>query len=223
MLSNKGILKVADFGLARHFGTPLRPYTPTVVTLWYRAPELLLGAREYSSAIDMWSVGCIFAEMLTRTPLLRSRGELEQLDQIFRVLGTPTEAEWPGYTELPDAKKMRFKSYAPSLRQRMFSATTEAGLDLLSGLLALNPSKRLTARAALSHRYFRESPLPREAAMIQTFPSLHDGRPLPHHRRDDLNSDEPQLFVPARELDKETELLGLDPYGQQAPAFKLKF
>ena len=85
LLSHKGILKVGDFGLAREYGSPLKPYTPVVVTLWYRAPELLLGTKEYSTAIDLWSVGCIFAEFLLHKPLFRGKSEIDQLNQIFKV------------------------------------------------------------------------------------------------------------------------------------------
>lgn len=82
------MLKIADFGLARLYGSPLKPYTHMVVTLWYRAPELLLGTRVYTPAIDMWSVGCIFAEWLNKgEPLLQGRSEIQQLDQILRLLG----------------------------------------------------------------------------------------------------------------------------------------
>lgn len=101
LYNNNGRLKIADFGLARSYGSPLKPYTSLVVTLWYRAPgtvefrlestssELLLGAKTYSPAIDMWSVGCIFAELITKEPLLPGRSELDQLDKMFKLLGTP--------------------------------------------------------------------------------------------------------------------------------------
>lgn len=81
LLSHKGILKVGDFGLAREYGSPLRPYTPVVVTLWYRAPELLLGVKEYSTMIDIWSVGCIFAEFLTLKPLFPGKSEIELINR----------------------------------------------------------------------------------------------------------------------------------------------
>jgi len=78
-------LQIGDFGLAREYGSPLRPYTPIVVTLWYRSPELLLGAKEYSTAIDMWSVGCIFAEFLMKKPLFPGKSEIDELNRIFKV------------------------------------------------------------------------------------------------------------------------------------------
>ena len=104
LLSEDGTVKIADFGLARAFQNPIRPYTHEVVTLWYRAPEILLGANEYSTPIDMWSVGCIMAELVKRSPLFLGDSEIDQLYKIFRTLGTPGEEEWPGISELKDYK-----------------------------------------------------------------------------------------------------------------------
>ncbi|KAL9664200.1 hypothetical protein QQ045_019598 [Rhodiola kirilowii] len=104
LLNNRGELKICDFGLSRQYGSPLKPYTQLVVTLWYRAPELLLGAKQYSTAIDMWSLGCIMAELLSKKPLFDGKTEVEQLDKIFRTLGTPSEAIWPGFSKLPGVK-----------------------------------------------------------------------------------------------------------------------
>ncbi|CAN6442564.1 unnamed protein product [Victoria cruziana] len=107
-------LKLADFGLARAFGIPVRTYTHEVVTLWYRAPEILLGSRHYSTPVDVWSVGCIFAEMVNRRPLFPGDSEIDELFKIFRVLGTPTEETWPGVTSLPDYKTS-FPKWAPKV------------------------------------------------------------------------------------------------------------
>ena len=85
LLSHQGILKVGDFGLAREYGSPLKAYTPVVVTLWYRAPELLLGCKEYSTPIDIWSVGCIFGELLTLEPVFQGKFEADQVNKIFKV------------------------------------------------------------------------------------------------------------------------------------------
>ena len=100
LMSNRGRIKIADFGLARMFGDPLEEMTALVVTLWYRAPELLLGTKTYDTAIDMWSVGCIFAELLLKEPLFPGKAEPDQLSRIFRLLGHPTPASWPGYSRL---------------------------------------------------------------------------------------------------------------------------
>ncbi|KAI9591216.1 kinase-like domain-containing protein [Syncephalis fuscata] len=95
LMNNRGRVKVADFGLARKFGSPLNAMTIPVVTLWYRAPELLLGAKEYTTAVDMWSIGCIFGEMLLNEPMIPGRGEIDQLNKIFQLLGTPNEEFGP--------------------------------------------------------------------------------------------------------------------------------
>ncbi|XP_067843927.1 cyclin-dependent kinase 2-like isoform X3 [Heptranchias perlo] len=104
LINDAGAIKLADFGLARAFGVPVRTYTHEVVTLWYRAPEILMGCKFYSTAVDVWSIGCIFAEMVTRKPLFPGDSEIDQLFRIFRTLGTPNESVWPGVTQLPDYK-----------------------------------------------------------------------------------------------------------------------
>lgn len=104
LLDRNGILKICDFGLARHFGQPLRPYTHRVQSLWYRAPELLLGQRSYSCAIDVWSSGCIFAELLLGHVVFEGKAEIHQLGLIFGLTGLPDEKTWPGYTQLPNWK-----------------------------------------------------------------------------------------------------------------------
>lgn len=101
LLSDSDELKIADFGLARAFGIPIRPYTKEVVTLWYRAPELLLGATEYSTPVDLWSVGCIFAEIISKRALFDGDSEQDQIRKIFRLMGTPNEETWPGVGSLP--------------------------------------------------------------------------------------------------------------------------
>jgi len=93
---------LADFGLARAFGVPVRSYSHEVVTLWYRAPDVLLGSRKYGTPIDIWSAGCIFAEMVNGRPLFPGQNETEELRLIFKALGTPTPATFPGLTELPE-------------------------------------------------------------------------------------------------------------------------
>jgi len=104
LINREGELKLADFGLARAFGIPVRSYTHEVVTLWYRAPDVLLGSRKYSTPVDIWSIGCILAEMVNGAPLFTGTSEENQLDTIFRMLGTPNETSFPGFSELPDYK-----------------------------------------------------------------------------------------------------------------------
>ncbi|KAG1049449.1 hypothetical protein G6F46_004556 [Rhizopus delemar] len=175
LLNNRGEIKVADFGLARKYGSPMGHMTQLVVTLWYRAPELLLGGKEYTTAIDMWSVGCIFAELLNNEPLLPGRSELDQLDRIFKLLGSPSEEIWPGYLELPHAKNISpiYQPYS-NLRSK-FTNLTQAGLDLLSKFLTYDPAKRITAEQALKHPYFTEAPAPKDPALFPTWPSKGSG------------------------------------------------
>eukprot|EP00270_Netrium_digitus_P013154 TRINITY_DN4347_c0_g1_i2.p1 TRINITY_DN4347_c0_g1~~TRINITY_DN4347_c0_g1_i2.p1 ORF type:complete len:302 (-),score=86.72 TRINITY_DN4347_c0_g1_i2:201-1106(-) len=148
-------LKLADFGLARAFGIPVRTFTHEVVTLWYRAPEILLGSAQYSTPVDVWSVGCIFAEMLNQRPLFPGDSEIDELFKIFRILGTPTEETWLGVTSLPDFKSA-FPKWPPKDLSTIVPSLDAVGLDLLAKMLQLDPSKRVTARAALQHEYFND-------------------------------------------------------------------
>uniref|UniRef100_A0A673KI50 cyclin-dependent kinase n=1 Tax=Sinocyclocheilus rhinocerous TaxID=307959 RepID=A0A673KI50_9TELE len=172
LLSHKGILKIGDFGLAREYGSPLKPYTPVVVTLWYRSPDLLLGAKEYSTAVDMWSVGCIFGELLTQKPLFPGKSEIDQINKVFKDLGSPSEKIWPGYSEMPAVKKMTFTEYPyNNLRKRFGALLSDQGFDLMNKFLTYCPAKRISADEALKHEYFRESPLPIEPSMFPTWPA----------------------------------------------------
>jgi len=168
---------VADFGLARRYGDPVGVggMTQLVVTLWYRAPEILMGAKEYSSAVDMWSVGCIFAELLLHEPLFQAKSELELISMIFKLLGPPTAYTWPGYSKLPLSKTLNLpQAHLPGFRQR-FPYLSLAGIDLISELLQYDPDKRLSAEEALKHPYFSESPLPKHPDLFGSFPSIAAG------------------------------------------------
>ncbi|KOC10912.1 serine/threonine-protein [Aspergillus flavus AF70] len=177
LMNNRGEIKIADFGMARYYGDPPPKLTQLVVTLWYRAPELLLGAEKYGTEIDMWSIGCIFGELLTKEPLLQGKNEVDQVSKIFALTGPPTPQTWPGFRSLPNAKSLRLpQTSAPSgnpplLPRSKFPFLTNAGLQLLSSLLALNPSSRPTTQECLSHPYFREDPRPKPKEMFPTFPS----------------------------------------------------
>ncbi|XP_010677923.1 cyclin-dependent kinase G-2 isoform X2 [Beta vulgaris subsp. vulgaris] len=176
LLNNKGELKICDFGMSRQYGSPLKPYTALVVTLWYRAPELLLGAKGYSTALDMWSVGCIMAELLTNKPLFDGKTEFEQLDKIFRTLGTPNEKIWPGYSQLPGVR-LNFVNQPYNQLHKKFPrasftdspALSDLGLDLLSRLLTYDPEKRITSNEALNHPWFQEVPLPNSREFMPSF------------------------------------------------------
>uniref|UniRef100_A0A7N8X3C3 Cyclin-dependent kinase 7 n=1 Tax=Mastacembelus armatus TaxID=205130 RepID=A0A7N8X3C3_9TELE len=158
LLDGNGVLKLADFGLAKAFGSPNRVYTHQVVTRWYRSPELLFGARMYGVGVDMWAVGCILAELLLRIPFLAGDSDLEQLTKIFEALGTPTEETWPGLTSLPDY--VSFKIFPGTPLEHIFSAAGDDLLELLQGLFTFNPSTRTTATQALKMKYFSNRPGP---------------------------------------------------------------
>ncbi|KAI0593552.1 kinase-like domain-containing protein [Biscogniauxia sp. FL1348] len=155
LIDQEGNLKLADFGLARAFGVPLRTYTHEVVTLWYRAPEILLGGRQYSTGVDMWSVGCIFAEMCTRKPLFPGDSEIDQIFKTFRLLGTPTEEIWPGVTSYPDFKAS-FPKWTRDPSKPLCINLDENGLDLLDAMLAYDPATRISAKQACHHPYFKD-------------------------------------------------------------------
>ncbi|KAF6766349.1 Pkinase-domain-containing protein [Ephemerocybe angulata] len=177
LMNNRGTIKVADFGLARRFGDPvgLGGMTQLVVTLWYRAPEILLGATEYSTAVDMWSVGCIFAELLLKEPLFQSKNEIELISMIFKLLGPPTKSSWPDYSSLPLAKTLTLPSPQPDQFRNKFPHLSTNGLDLLMSLLTYDPDQRMTADEALQHPYFLESPLPKHPDLFGSFPSVAAG------------------------------------------------
>jgi len=152
LINKKGELKLADFGLARSFGIPVRNKSHEVVTLWYRAPDVLMGSSKYSSSIDIWSAGCIFAEMATGKPLFPGKNNNDQLLQIFKVMGTPTEKEWPTIKEMPD-----YKDGLPVYPLRKLTDVVPGldadGYDLLSKMLQYDPNQRITAQKAMQHPY----------------------------------------------------------------------
>jgi cyclin-dependent kinase 2 len=155
LIDKQGSLRLADFGLARAFGLPIKTYTHEVVTLWYRAPEILLGCRQYSTPVDIWSVGCIFAEMAQKRPLFMGDSEIDQLFKIFKVLGTPNEDTFPGVTTFPDYKPT-FPKWKPQNVERLVPNLDFNGINLLSQMICFDPAKRISARAALSHPYFND-------------------------------------------------------------------
>lgn len=154
LIDRHGVLKLADFGLTRRMNTIM---TPQAVTRWYRAPELLLCAKSYTDASDMWSIGTVFAEMFLRVPFFAGDTDLKQLDLIFSALGRPAEKEWPEMNELPGYFKFD-PSVGTPLRD-IFTAASEDALDLLERMLTYNPKKRISCYDALKHRYFTSEPL----------------------------------------------------------------
>jgi negative regulator of the PHO system len=155
LLTNQGKLKIGDFGLARAFGIPVNTFSNEVVTLWYRAPDVLLGSRTYNTSIDIWSAGCIMAEMYTGRPLFPGTTNEDELQKIFRLLGTPSEQSWPGISQFPEYKPT-FHVYATQ-DLRMFLPQIDAqGLDLLGRMLQLRPELRISAKDALQHPWFAD-------------------------------------------------------------------
>jgi len=154
LINKNNELKLADFGLARSFGIPVHCFSAEVVTLWYRPPDVLFGAKHYSTTIDTWSAGCIFAEISNSgAPLFPGSDVDDQLRKIFRVLGTPTQDNWPGVHKLPEFKPFAAYPGRPNWAT-LVPHLNRAGHNLLSKLLVCNPMERLTAAAALKHPYF---------------------------------------------------------------------
>ncbi|XP_037927527.1 cyclin-dependent kinase 1-like [Teleopsis dalmanni] len=153
LIDKKGVIKVADFGLGRSIGVPVRIYTHEIVTLWYRAPEVLLGSPRYACPVDIWSIGCIFAEMATRKPLFQGDSEIDQLFRMFRILKTPSEDMWPGVTSLPDYK-VTFPCWSSFTLPKQLKNLNELGLDLIQKMLIYDPCHRISAKDILKHPYF---------------------------------------------------------------------
>ncbi|CAG2162926.1 unnamed protein product [Oppiella nova] len=155
LIDCNGNIKLGDFGLARSIGLPIRTYTHEVVTLWYRSPEILLGAHFYGPSVDVWSIGCIFAEMVTKRALFPGDSEIDQLFRIFRTLGTPDESVWPGVCSYPDYKST-FPQWTKQDINKILPNMESDAIELLVKLLTYDPNRRISARKALSHRYFKD-------------------------------------------------------------------
>ncbi|KAJ8969649.1 hypothetical protein NQ314_001651 [Rhamnusium bicolor] len=198
----RGRVKIADMGFARLFNAPLKPLAdldPVVVTFWYRAPELLLGARHYTKAIDIWAIGCIFAELLTSEPIFHCRQEdiktsnpyhHDQLDRIFNVMGFPHEKDWEDIKKMPehptllkDFKKSNYVncSLVKYMDRHKIKPDSKA-FHLLQKLLLMDPNKRITSEQAMQDPYFQEEPLPTQ--------DVFAGCPIPYPKREFLTDDD---------------------------------
>ena len=179
LMTDKGCVKLADFGLARKYGVPSRPMTPKVQTLWYRAPELLLGSLEQTTAIDMWAAGCILGELLAHRPLMPAKSELQQIELIVEMLGTPNENIWPGFLKLPLIQNYSLRKQPYNNLRHTFPWLSEAGLRLLNFLFMYDPNKRATAEDCLDSSYFKEQPCPCDPDLMPSFPQhrLHRKKP----------------------------------------------
>lgn len=155
LITNTKIVKFADFGLARTIDIPLKKYTREVETLWYRAPELMLGENKYSFGVDVWATGCIFAEILTKKPLFQGDCQIDQIFKIFQILGCPDENSWPGVSKLPFYKDS-FPKFKPAGVESVITNLTSDGFDLLKKFLSLDPKKRISAKEAIAHEFFKD-------------------------------------------------------------------
>ena len=162
LIAADGEMKLADFGLARSFADPYRAMSHQVITRWYRPPELLFGAKFYSGAVDVWSMGLVFAELIIRNPFVAGNTDVHQLELICQAIGTPTEENWPGVSKLPAF--VRVETQQPVRGRDFYLATFgtagPVGVDLLMSMLILDPRKRSTARQILQHPWWANEPRP---------------------------------------------------------------
>ncbi|KAH7926241.1 Pkinase-domain-containing protein, partial [Leucogyrophana mollusca] len=184
LISNTGSLRIADFGLARAYDPSIvhgvdsqgkeRKYTNCVVTRWYRPPELLLGARQYGGEVDIWGIGCVLGEMFMRKPILPGISDIDQLEKIWQLCGTPNQHTWPNHDTLPGCEGVkRFSNYPKRLKTAYDSIGPET-CDLLDKLLTCNPRERITASQALDHDYFWTDPLPADPKSLPSYEASHE-------------------------------------------------
>ncbi|KHJ89621.1 kinase domain protein [Oesophagostomum dentatum] len=200
LLTSHGILKVADFGLARVFGEPDMSMTPRVITLWlavliatffihplciavlrYRCPELLFGSKTQTTGIDQWAAGCILGELLLHRPLLPGKSDMEQIDKIISLLGTPTTKIWPELESMPLLENFTLKTQPFNNVKVVFESASVSAIDLLNALFMYDPKKRISAADALAHPFFTERPLPCDPVLIPSLPPSYTRK----RRRDD--------------------------------------
>lgn len=185
LLDPNGVLKIADFGLARKYHGKLpergrgpgggeRQYTALVVTRWYRAPELLLGERKYTTAVDMWGVGCVFGELFVRKPILVGSSDALQAQMIFDLVGPPNREAWPGALLLPNKPDLNIGLTCKRSLEQRFASLGPLGVKLLSSFLTLDPEKRYNALDAMEDAYFKEKPLPFAPKQLPQYGEIHE-------------------------------------------------
>lgn len=194
LIGSDGQLKLADFGLARIFGSPDRKFTHQVFARWYRAPELLFGTKQYGAGVDVWAAGCIFAELLLRRPFLQGSSDIDQLGKIFAAFGTPKPSQWHDMVYLPDYVEYQFVP-APPLRS-LFPMASDDALDLLSKMFTYDPKARISAQQALEHRYFTTVPAPTKPALLPR--PIRKGESAIQRATDVMPQDGPVVLSPPR-------------------------
>ncbi|KAH9626336.1 hypothetical protein KSS87_000568 [Heliosperma pusillum] len=189
LLDNNGSLKLGDFGLACTLSQEKGNYTNRVIALPYRPPELLLGVTKYGPAVDIWSAGCIFAELFHGKPIMSGRNEPEQLHKIYELCGSPDEIIWPGVSEIPWYNN--FKPARPKRRRlrEVFRYFDPDALDLLDKMLTLDPCKRISAKDALDADYFRREPLPCDPKCLPKYESSHEYQTKKRRQQQRLNEE----------------------------------
>lgn len=172
LYTNNGLLKLADFGLSRPFAVhDTRLLTPNVASLWYKPPELLFGAKSYTQSIDIWAVGCIFAEFLSGQPLINGRSEEEQIELLVDCIGLPNERTWPDFVKMPKVVQGKINLPRKSRRTVLdtFGDLSPAGLELQNRLLHYDSSQRWTAHECLQSSFFAEDPKPLNETSMPRF------------------------------------------------------
>lgn len=154
LLESQGTVKIADFGLAKKLTAPF-PYTDYVSTRWYRAPEIIIGAEDYGPSVDVFALGCIFAELVMRAPLFPGRNETDQLNKELQVLGTPTHLEYPLFHKLADKNGFKIPKCTGQNLRNIIKCNNEAAVDLIDKMIRFNPKERITAEMALQHEFFQ--------------------------------------------------------------------
>lgn len=173
LLNSKGVLKIADFGLARNMKVLAEgdkpDYTNRVITIWYRPPELLLGSTDYGREVDIWGVGCLLMELYTKIATFQGTEEISQLHKIFEIMGTPTLESWPDIENMPWFEMLKPRvNIKPKFESEYKHLLSEEGFDLALKLLEVVPWKRITAKEALEHAYFTSDPKPEPLTFMET-------------------------------------------------------
>ena len=186
LISRDGGIKLTDFGLSRIYGSPERKYTNQVFARWYRAPELLFGSTCYGPGVDVWALGCVFAELLLRKPWFPAETDVEVLSKIFNTLGTPKDKDWAGLRYMPAF--IEFPAREGQSLESLFPGIESEALELLGRMVCLDPRRRISASDALNHSYFKVKPAPTEPDKL---PKPHILNHLEDAKRENSDNDEP--------------------------------